>query len=662
MESKRTLHKAVLTNFNKTPSGKIYEKELKDIFCILIICLNLKEDARFSLLEKQYPYSFLTGQALRAMESLKLNIELSNTTTSICYSIKNELGFALLKCFYDAKCLHCPVDRTRSELKQGIHLQPTAKGVAMVLEFCKYVGMSLDQLPAILDSPYNTMELFKFDRNPLSDKILYSDCFLVLLFTKLMGPIPNVWSPTNKPDSSAVLSDSEDHELSFLFSSMSVDENNIFGGFEFVSTSSKDLLKKKPQKKNKLQNQTSPYHHRYFTNPESDAHSQYYVSTSGVRLFSNKEFALDNGGLSVVDHCTTGKAVCQWLIDCTDTMSVRQAVEIGQLFLKQKLLRPVISTSISDSFDFKSSRNAFYELTRLGKKVCAWNNNSFVSNEPLSDLNFDVADAFIDSYHSSLSGSDEGQVSSKVPLELKDIIRDPGTRYLFKKHLENEFCSENLEAYLKLKEFSKVLRKLGKLLDLRKKYQSDPASIKKVNVQVLKTSSLCSSLAYNVFFTYLSSESPFVLNIDYMLRQQIAMLMISPEAKRSLDPSQTSFLQTPITDKPFESAFEDGESMEDDNLRQTAETSTRLSDSDFHVQTVNYKKMISGPVSPSTPGETNIRETLNNLAKVAMVFDKIMNQIYRLMEIDSLPKFLNSELYRHATYNISFDKKSSILD
>lgn len=648
-EPQRTLHEAVYTNFNKTPSGKIYEKELKDIFCTLIICLNLNGDAKSSFLGKSHPYTFQTGEALKAMQSLSLSIELATTITTISYSIKSELGFALLRRFFDAKCLHCPMDRSRSEPKQGSYLQPTAKGVALVLDFCKNVGMAVENFPSILNLSYNTVELFKFDRNSLTDKIMYSDYFVVVLFAKLMGPRPNVWSPTNKPESFTALSDSEEFQPSFIFS---LDQSNTFSGFEGVTATSKAYVKK-PHKRTK--EQYSPYHHRYFTNPESDAHSQYYVSTTGVRLFADKHFQN-----STERYCVSGKAICQWLCDCTDIMNPRHAVEIGQLLLKHKLLRPVVhSPSIADFRRFKASRNAFYGLTHLGKAL-AWNNRQVSA---YSSSTFDL----------SRSSPEESIYDEhpKLLLGLKDVIRDPGTRYLFKKHLEKEFCSENLEAYLRLNEFSKLLGELGEFLEIRRKYSADADAVRKIDIRVLKLSNVCLSLAYNVFFTYLGSESPFLLNIDYNLRQQIAMLMTNPGSATQL---QTELLLTPSSRKGFD--FEvvsigaidaaesnsvtvkanDGPSTvevcpEAENTNGSRQVSALFSESS---QTL-YNELLISTHSPIGVEDANI--TFKNLAKVAIVFEKIQQHIYRLMEIDSFPKFVNSKIYRNATYNINFEKR-----
>ena len=61
--------------------------------------------------------------------------------------------------------------------------------------------MATDDYPEILTAiDFNTMSLFKFERDLSTDKILYSEYFLHLLFNLLMGPKPNIWTASNKPD------------------------------------------------------------------------------------------------------------------------------------------------------------------------------------------------------------------------------------------------------------------------------------------------------------------------------------------------------------------------------------------------------------------------------------------------------------------------------
>lgn len=56
------------------------------------------------------------------------------------------------------------------------------------------------------------------------------------------------------------------------------------------------------------------------------------------------------------------------------------------------------------------------------------------------------------------------------------------------------------------------------------------------------------------------------------------------------------------------------------------------------------------PITPEsdTPKASSSDKSYSNLAKISMTFDEILNHIYKLMETDSIPKFLASDLYNNA--------------
>lgn len=57
-----------------------------------------------------------------------------------------------------------------------------------------------------------------------------------------------------------------------------------------------------------------------------------------------------------------------------------------------------------------------------------------------------------------------------------------------------------------------------------------------------------------------------------------------------------------------------------------------------------------------SPMEQNMKNTLNILVQVSDIFEATANHIYRLMEVDSFPKFLESDIYRRATSYIELRK------
>lgn len=651
----KTLHETVLQNFNRTPDGKIYEKDVKDIFSIMIICLDLKPESRakFGLsLGKSPAYLFSVQRALEVMRNLKLDINLPTITTTISYAIKDNLGMALIAKFFGARLLHCPSARTRKEPKPYDMLQPTPKGVGVLHDFCKKVGMKQENQPPVMRSVFNSMEVFKYYRNSVTDQILYSDYFLYLLFGKLMGPGPNVWAPENKPDKLPLLGMAEENTF---------DVNNCIypGGFaEGFPLAQETPLKlvSSPELHETLKDNVSPFHHKYFTNPESDSHVQYYVSTKGVRVFKNKVFRASGGSETTVHYCFSGKAIIQWLGDCTDVINDSHSVEIAELLLRAKLFAPItLSPSTATTGRFSGDRSAFYVPSELGKRISQWNGSKIKKNRKNGKpSDYDNIDVLIDAFCASSDNSDENDVlhAAKVPvLTIREIIKDPGMRYLFKSYLEQGLCSENLDAYLQLKQYEKQIKTLGVLLKLKRDSEkTDP----RLDAQISSLASTCSSTAYYIFFTYLSAESPFVLNINYLLRQQVTSVMVSTDASEEHHHA-AKFLETPISVRSFDLGGSDQSSAKSSSVLN--ETAVEENEVDLGAR----NKSLSNGSSFSTAARghslltQSSSESENVLAKLDPItasFNEILKHIYRLMEEDSLPKFLTSDLFKTAANSI----------
>ena len=134
------LHEATHHKFSRTSSGRIFEKDIKDIFSLLIISLRLERDGLTNYLfnsppiiklhkplRKSYPYSFSLESAIEKMKDLQLDVELVNTVTCISYSFKSEVSLALIEQFYKARLLHSPADRTRSGPSPMLHYNQPPK-------------------------------------------------------------------------------------------------------------------------------------------------------------------------------------------------------------------------------------------------------------------------------------------------------------------------------------------------------------------------------------------------------------------------------------------------------------------------------------------------------------------------------------------------------
>lgn len=339
------------TGFQRTSNGRLYTKDIETIFSMLMLSLNLTpEGTKTSFFSKPHPFSFPIEEAVLKVQDMCVRIVSGSTRTSMSCNVNAQSAILFIERFMSARLLHCPSDRTRSEPKPNIILQPTAKGVHFLSRYCTKNGIQLEKLPgifALLHSNHNSMQCFAFNRDPVTDSVVRNDSFVYLLFQRMMGTAPNVYNVSNDPD-----------EISEANRRHCYDSTNLDGP-----------IARQPSPPGP---QESPYAHRYFSNPKSDALSQYYISSKGVRLFYQKRFSKT----LVVDYCVMGRAMWQWLLDCTDLVYQSEAFHLINLFIAQNIIVPIVPSGNVGPFPDPSSptfdKNAFYQLTDTGKYLVTW--------------------------------------------------------------------------------------------------------------------------------------------------------------------------------------------------------------------------------------------------------------------------------------------------
>lgn len=692
----KTLHELSSKNFDRSPDGSIFTNELKTVFSIMILCLKLEDKCSlangfpFSLNKKIYAFGFSIDEAIEVLKDLHLDIKMNSTSVHISYAMKAELGLQLLNTFMEAKLLHTPADKTRSHPKDRICLQPTPKGVAVVCNYAK--KMAIKELPPILKSDFNSMRLFEFERNPSDDSIIHSEYFISLLFAKIMGPRPNIWSPKNSFDRLPKLSkllEPRNYEA-FTFESIRLndvkDDINSVTGIHDLSESKSSLQSTAIDEEEEMENEnrTSPFAHRYFSNPDSDAHIQYYVSDFGIRLFQEK--FVDEIGRKV-DSCFSTKALWQWLMECSDIMYPKEAVFVASLFLKYGLIIPVHPPSRSKCRrKFIISKKSVFTLTNSGWDTIRWipddvykrkfseENSTSLNSSSSFKQSFDKSTSHLNSVVSFQSVCDtkaEGNFISAIEaLSLKEVLADPGIRYLFRAHLSKDLCAENLDVYVDITKFMRKMSVLKKLMDSRDcsdqmqqealKWQSSKNSKLKETLRtaLLKQTNECLSLAYNIYSSYIASGSPHQLNIDHKVREQVTKVIIHPHS--------------PLTTK-FGSQIECLESTCNSELplaekKTTGVSSTEKLSSKIYCERqfgvdkfANVDNSFASSLNPNVSTEDfsdcpSMMRTTSMLHELYILFETIRDKTYVMMKNDSLPKFLASDEYKEATALLAVNK------
>lgn len=543
----------------RTHEGHIHNNDIKQIYPCFIICLRLEDSksTRGKLhlkFKKSYPFSFSVQRGLDTLQHLELELD----STVIKYTVPLAVAKELLSLFFSAKLLHSPEQRTRTVLDVSHStnlLQPTPKGVAILDEYCQKMRVLNSPLePKILNSDFNTMDLITLDRNSGSDNIIYNEYWSRILFTLVMGPEMNVWSPTNPPDEVSRGRRRSRPQQGFPKLDFQIGSDDPTANFIAYLHERSKLQQAEPLQEEQAPSVSKyPFYHRYFTNPNSDSHTQYYLSSKGVRVFESVETLKGEK----IQYCFSGKALVQYLMDCTNLMYVEEAISVATTFLTNGLMKRV------DGGKFEPTSQALFVLTDQSNAIIQWDG---AGEKPLKQM-------------------DSGQLS------LKQVLRDPGTKYLFRQHLIKEYCEENLDAFDTIKDFECKYQLLVQMHQLR---LSAPWKSKmELNSAVDRLHRYCLSKAYTIYTSYLETDAATELNIGSSLHARAKSLV-------------EQIMRSPVSEiAPW---------MEE------------------------FKK------------ETGNEEDTDDLREMAELYKEIKLELITMLEKDSLPKFLRSDTFKQTRY------------
>lgn len=683
-------HRLRYDSFRRTPNGLIFTEDLKTVYSVFLICMDLKSDEHESkrlfsgIFNKTYPFAFTMKSAISTMSKLEIKANSNTTCIHVSYSIKDALARYLLVAFVEAKLLHTPADRTRNEPKEKVVLQPTPKGIAILTKYCKDIG--LKKIPDVLISNLNSMTLFTFERSSITDSLIHSDKLLHILLIKVMGERPNVWKPNMEADKLPTLSELlENNNDIFTFENAIDYFNGNFSNLwtdkpghayhddknsnhesEHTATTSSTIIEEDkaiwldqiPEKILMDKSRKSPLAHKYFTNPDSDSHIQYYASDTGLRLFYNKQF-LDPS--ITVKYCFTSKVLWQWIMDCTDILYPKEAISLSALFLKIGLICPILAKpSKIKSGKFCISRSAFFTLSSLGWDLTNWNHidkdqmkremrRNKIDEDGGDDIrvNGKIVEIDIHSTNSTKTmvslnddnGNNTNNISMNLP-SLEEILSDPGMKYLFKKHLEKEFCVENLDVYIMIKKFLKRMTILKKFIDNthNDKNKLSNGSIRHkpirstIDSALLQQANECLEMAFQIYSCYIMIGAPYQLNLDHNLREEISDVILNPKSpiKEYFPGHEIS----PIPKKLSKVELSIPKPME---LSKPLPAMTK-----GLIRSKKPKTLQNLSTNENLNGFKKISETLRILKHLYPLFEEVGIIMYKLMEMDSLSKFYNS--------------------
>jgi hypothetical protein len=237
------------------------------------------------------------------------------------------------------------------------------------------------------------------------------------------------------------------------------------------------------------------------TSADSDSLSEYKDGIAGVKMANERKVGTPP---RTVYQTFTGKAATDWLMDCCTTIDRRETSEIATLFIEHDLMWCVQAdrshaTLNPNETKFQPTKNAIYQMTQKGKDVV----NMTGRERP--------------SHGDEAPAPRAGVSRDSNTQKLDKILNDAALRLLFRENLRDTHCEENLSFYLDVDEFIKACKSAIKGAASR--------NSKTANGQGLDAVKETMASAYGIYNAFLAPGSPCELNIDHMLRNQLATRM-----------------------------------------------------------------------------------------------------------------------------------------
>ncbi|KAH7141526.1 regulator of G protein signaling domain-containing protein [Dactylonectria estremocensis] len=230
----------------------------------------------------------------------------------------------------------------------------------------------------------------------------------------------------------------------------------------------------------------------------SDSTISSYDSQAAIGVKTSSERRV-NGRL--YQDTFTGKAAVDWLMDYCTIVDSREAVEILSLFIQHNLMDPSLpdrayASQNPDCKLFQPTKAALYTLSQRGKDLVNPTSLSRTASISMRESPFQ---------RSNLKDSNAHR--------LDKILSDPTLCLLFREHLRETHCEENLSFQQEVKEFIRNCKAaMQKLKD-----SPEDASVDRAK-ELLASS-------YGIYNAFLAPGSPREINIDHQLRKNLASRM-----------------------------------------------------------------------------------------------------------------------------------------
>lgn len=383
------------------------------------------------------------GYIFKARTAIAFLMDESNT---------KEESIAKINHFIDIHLLHLPYKPNSKKVStESVDLQPTAKGFAFLQEYfwsnCQDVPSELHApICRALMSPYNSLPLIRLQR--IHKKVKLSTGLAIILWIRILGDRPRLFND-GEIDKNLIKA----KKPTTVLNPSGVAHELLMYDYGWPESSK------------------SPYAHKTGRHPNSTKLTQYW-DNHGVLLFKELTFArTPSSRFAAIEEYTlnyvfTGRAIWQWIMDCTTVESKSEATSVARFLLRNGFLAP-INDLVIDAVAATATRgdelsaSSLYKITDRGARFCAWDD---LLTACRSDEEESVEDQ-VPLARTYTERDDARSIRSTTPWDWEQLSyprcemdrefencftfqvvnKDPGMKLLFKEYLIMNHCHETLE-------------------------------------------------------------------------------------------------------------------------------------------------------------------------------------------------------------------------
>ncbi|KAI9495581.1 regulator of G protein signaling domain-containing protein [Zychaea mexicana] len=623
-----------------TMDGRPYVKDIHDLFGALMVQIRF-ETHRY--LFRNYQNAFSSEDAIQVLGNLKFSqtvrvpdpnnpSRLLRTTTTTTFNMARDMARALCQQFAWARLMENAVDQQVRSFKERGLWRLTHKGVAALQDFCvrTEADMPLGAIPPTVNT--DAFDLIEIGRSKDYDQMLLTRQTVSSVFRIMVRSLPLEGVDHHQQQ--------HHHQQEENASTKASSKQKQQQEGDVLSSSSSSFIEGGGLKRRESVASSTSSVSSASTNPSHGAGAPFAMSsrassvTTGTTMSEKSRLQLlDNRLLNTVanmkrqhqsqqrrssaksnNNVVVGyRAIfptllcCDWITENCTVANRDESEELVTEFYRLGWIEHQDHKRQSHH-TIQAHKNVLVVVTAKGRAIA----ETEAADQDTSNV---YARRPKNNHHSSPRPNSSVNVDQQEGLNgrLKQILDDPQLRSLFKDFLRSNFCEENLDFWIDY-------------ATLRRKCRNQSPAMPSQNQKDLLED------AYSVWSTYLAPHALSELNVDHLLRQEMARL-VNATVTIAQDPqSQRVIISTHSTSQSLRMMLKWFDKVEEHILRLMASDSVPK-----FIRTSEYRQIMDAREPEHTCGEERRDSAMSSSSSVSVANNKAPSEKEEVSLLPEIP-------------------------